>query len=361
MADIVLDRLVKRYGDQTVVDHISLGIADGEFFTLLGPSGCGKTTLLRLIAGFAAPDGGDIRFGAKSIVDTPPHRRECGMVFQNYALFPHLDVFENVSYGLKARKRPAPEIKEKVMDILKSVHLDGLAQRYPRQLSGGQQQRVALARALVIRPDVLLMDEPLSNLDAKLRVDMREEIRRIQKQFGITTVYVTHDQEEAMAVSDRIGIISEGRLRQAGRPEEIYFHPADSFTAEFMGECTLLEVEADADCAAAGRINGMPVFLDIGETPEAPFTIMLRPDWIEEAGPEASLNRFKAVVRESVFSGPDILYQVDALGRFLRVRVPSAKHGRPRETGEVLDLCFKPDIPVVIRTRFNPRPVPSAG
>ncbi|MDR0826901.1 MAG: ABC transporter ATP-binding protein [Desulfovibrio sp.] len=349
MAAIVLDNLVKKFADHAVVDHISLSVADGEFFTLLGPSGCGKTTLLRMLAGFTAPDGGDIRFGDKSIVKTPPHRRECGMVFQNYALFPHLTVFDNVAYGLKARKEPAPAIKTRVEDILRSVHLDGFAERYPRQLSGGQQQRVALARALVIRPEVLLMDEPLSNLDAKLRVDMREEIRRIQKGFGITTIYVTHDQEEAMAVSDRIAILSGGRLQQVGRPRDIYFQPANTFTAEFMGACALLRAEADLDQENAVRIAEMPLFLDIGPTPPPPFTLMLRPDWIEEAKDGVSQNRFRAVVQEAIFSGADVIYAVEALGCVMRVRFSAAKCDRLREEGESLDLCFAPRRPVVIR------------
>jgi ABC-type Fe3+/spermidine/putrescine transport system ATPase subunit len=349
MAAIVLENLVKKFGDLAVVDNISLSVADGEFFTLLGPSGCGKTTLLRMLAGFAAPDSGDIRFGEKSIVKTPPHRRECGMVFQNYALFPHLTVFDNVAYGLKARKQPAPLIKTSVEDILHSVHLGDFAARYPRQLSGGQQQRVALARALVIRPEVLLMDEPLSNLDAKLRVDMREEIRRIQRGFGITTIYVTHDQEEAMAVSDRIAILSGGRLQQAGRPRDIYFQPANNFTAEFMGACVLLRVEAALNKTGAGRIADMPLFLNIGPTPPPPFTIMLRPDWIEEATEEVSQNRFRAVVREAIFSGADVIYEVEALGSVMRVRFSAAKCDRFREEGENLDLCFAPNRPVVIK------------
>lgn len=227
-----------------VVNHVDLTIGDGEFFTLLGPSGCGKTTLLRMIAGFNDPDEGDILFDGESVLSLPAHKRDTGMVFQNYALFPHLSVADNVAYGLKARGIKGHELKERVATILEAVQLGGMEARYPRQLSGGQQQRVALARALVIRPRVLLMDEPLSNLDAKLRVSMREEIRRIQQNLGITTVYVTHDQEEAMAVSDRIAIFYAGHLQQVASPAAIYFSPANRFTAEFMGSCNILEPPA---------------------------------------------------------------------------------------------------------------------
>ena len=356
MASIALDGLVKKFGDLAVVDHVSLTINDGEFFTLLGPSGCGKTTLLRILAGFAMPDGGDVRFGGKSIINTPPHRRETGMVFQNYALFPHMTVADNVAYGLKARNTPGGEIRDRVASVLASVFLDGYADRYPRQLSGGQQQRVALARALVIRPQVLLMDEPLSNLDAKLRVGMREEIRNIQKKFGITTVYVTHDQEEAMAVSDRMAILSGGKLQQVGSPWEVYFHPANAFAAEFMGSCILLQVEPrpedDAKVQPPGTVTGFidqtPVALRIGQTPQAPFTIMLRPDWIKIAGPEIAENRFSGIVRESTFLGAAILYQVDALGKTLRVDVPAPRTNIFKQPGERIDLYFEADRPVVV-------------
>ena len=356
MAGIALDGLVKQFGDLTVVDHISLTIEDGEFFTLLGPSGCGKTTLLRILAGFAIPDGGDVRFGDKSIIRTPPHRRETGMVFQNYALFPHMTVADNVAYGLKARNAPDGEIRDRVASVLASVFLDGYADRYPRQLSGGQQQRVALARALVIRPQVLLMDEPLSNLDAKLRVSMREEIRSIQKKFGITTVYVTHDQEEAMAISDRMAILSDGKLQQAGSPWEVYFHPANTFAAEFMGSCTLLRVEPQPEYATTaqpegtvtGFIERTPVTLRIGQTPKAPFTIMLRPDWIKVAGSDILENRFSGIVRESTFLGAAVLYQVEALGKIMRVDVPAPRTHSFKRPGDRIDLYFEADSPVAV-------------
>ena len=215
----------------------------GEFFTLLGPSGCGKTTLLRSIAGFNKPEHGEIYFGKKRVDKTPAHKRGVGMVFQNYAIFPHLSVHDNVAYGLRARKTSSEEIKSKVRRILEMVRLEGYEERLPNQLSGGQLQRVAIARALVIQPQVLLMDEPLSNLDAKLRVEMRSEIRELQQQMKITTLYVTHDQEEALSISDRIAVMNAGMVEQVGRPWEIYIAPANRFVAAFIGSTNFFEGE----------------------------------------------------------------------------------------------------------------------
>ncbi len=351
---IALKDIVKRFGQNTVVNHVDLVIGDGEFFTLLGPSGCGKTTLLRMIAGFNQPDDGDILFDGESVLHIPAHKRDTGMVFQNYALFPHMTVAENVAYGLKARGITGKKMQNKVEDILESVQLGSMSSRYPRQLSGGQQQRVALARALVIRPRVLLMDEPLSNLDAKLRVSMREEIRRIQQNLGITTVYVTHDQEEAMAVSDRIAIFYAGHLQQVATPAAIYFSPDNRFTAEFMGSCNILETRCTAFDATSGMATaevGGVVFTfcakgtNIGDT----LNIMLRPDWILPASPD-SKNRFSGTVRERMFLGNTVVYQVEALGRRLRVDTPSLSHGGMLEPGQTVELCFTPESPVTVRT-----------
>jgi ABC-type Fe3+/spermidine/putrescine transport system ATPase subunit len=237
---ITIDHVSRSFGAVRAVDDVSLEIRDGEFFTLLGPSGCGKTTLLRTIAGFADLTAGQIRFGAKRIDTLPPHRRNTGMVFQNYAIFPNLTVGGNVAYGLKARSVPEAQMKERVARALKLVHLDCYGERWPHQLSGGQLQRVAIARCLVIEPEVLLLDEPLSNLDAKLRVEMRAEIRQLQQQLRITAIYVTHDQEEALAMSDRIAVMRAGRLEQVGSPQDIYRAPATPFVAEFMGTTNLL-------------------------------------------------------------------------------------------------------------------------
>ncbi len=230
--------------DVTAVDHINLDIRPGEFITLLGPSGCGKTTTLRMIAGFEDATSGQVMLDGENMVVVPPNRRPMSMVFQSYALFPHLSVRENVAYGLRLRKKSTEEIKEEVDIALAAMNLTAMADRAPSQLSGGQQQRVALARAMVVRPKVLLFDEPLSNLDAKLRVKMRVEIRRMQKRLGISSVYVTHDQSEAMAMSDRIVVMNSGRIEQVDTPEEIYLHPASVFVADFVGRANFVPAQA---------------------------------------------------------------------------------------------------------------------
>jgi iron(III) transport system ATP-binding protein len=233
--NIQLKDIVKRFGTLEAVSHVSLEILDGELFTLLGPSGCGKTTILRLIGGFHKLDHGEIYFDGKPITSVPPYERNIGMVFQNYALWPHMTIYNNITYGLKLKKLSKEKIAEKVSQVLKLVNLVGLENRYPGQLSGGQQQRVALARALVLNPDVLLLDEPLSNLDAKIRVQVRAEIRKLQKELGITTIYVTHDQEEALTLSDRIAVINLGKLMQIGTPRDLYERPYNPFVADFIG------------------------------------------------------------------------------------------------------------------------------
>lgn len=238
---INVKNVVKKFGNNVIIPNMSVNIKNGEFFTLLGPSGCGKTTLLRMIAGFNSIEGGEIFFDDKVINDMPAHKRNIGMVFQSYAIFPHMTVRENVEYGLKLRNTPKNEMKEKVDGILEVVKITEYQDRLPERLSGGQQQRVALARAIVIHPSVLLMDEPLSNLDAKLRLEMRSAIRDIQKKIGITTVYVTHDQEEALAISDRIAVINKGVIQQIGRPHDIYARPLNQFVATFIGYSNLFK------------------------------------------------------------------------------------------------------------------------
>lgn len=241
--EIKIRDAIKRYGDVTVIDGLSLDVKKGEFFTLLGPSGCGKTTLLRMIAGFNTIEGGDFYFGERWINDLDPAKRNIGMVFQNYAIFPHLNVEKNVAFGLQNRKMDKAEIKKQTDHFLELMQIKEYASRLPERLSGGQQQRVALARALVIQPEVLLMDEPLSNLDAKLRVEMRQVIKDIQSNVGITTVYVTHDQEEAMAVSDRIAIMKDGVIQQIGVPKDIYQRPVNQFVASFIGQTNFVEAK----------------------------------------------------------------------------------------------------------------------
>lgn len=238
---INIENVTKRYGNNTVIPNLSLNIKNGEFFTILGPSGCGKTTILRMIAGFNSIESGIIKFDNEIINDIPAYKRNIGMVFQNYAIFPHLTVRENIEYGLKLRKLSKDEIKNKVDNILNIVKIEEYQNKLPEILSGGQQQRVALARAIVISPNVLIMDEPLSNLDAKLRIEMRNVIKDIQKQIGITTVYVTHDQEEALAVSDRIAIIKEGNIQQIGSPIDIYSRPYNVFVSTFIGNSNIFK------------------------------------------------------------------------------------------------------------------------
>lgn len=264
---VIIREAVKKYGDFTALNGVSLDIKPGEFFTLLGPSGCGKTTLLRMIAGFNTVDGGEIYFDDKQLNKVPAHKRDIGMVFQNYAIFPHLTVAENVAYGLKAKKVPKDQIGKRVEEALELVQILKLKDRKPNELSGGQQQRVALARAFVIEPSVLLMDEPLSNLDAKLRVQMRTVIKKLQRRLGITTIYVTHDQEEALAISDRIAVMKEGHIMQVGTPESIYKKPENTFVAGFIGVSNFVDCEIDGadpetakleikkECTLSARLN----------------------------------------------------------------------------------------------------------
>ncbi|MBO4470150.1 MAG: ABC transporter ATP-binding protein [Clostridia bacterium] len=286
-----LDHISKIYKDPKTgkdfyaVHDVALEIEPGSFVTLLGPSGCGKTTTLRMIAGFESPDEGEIYLGGEPINELTPNKRDTAMVFQSYALFPHYNVFDNVAYGLRLRKVPKEEIKERVTNILKLVELSDMEQRMTNQLSGGQQQRVALARALVVEPGVLLFDEPLSNLDAKLRVQMRTEIRRIQQALGITAIYVTHDQSEAMAISDNIILMKGGVIAQMGSPTEIYYHPNSEFVADFIGECNFLP------CTVTGReggeviadVYGHPVRVLSEKETTGSAEIVLRPEAIEIA------------------------------------------------------------------------------
>ncbi len=271
--------------DFYAVKDCCLTIEPGSFITLLGPSGCGKTTTLRMVAGFESPDAGEIYLGDEAINALTPNKRDTAMVFQSYALFPHYNVFDNVAYGLKLRKIPKPEIEKRVRDILELVELSGMEQRMTNQLSGGQQQRVALARALVVEPGVLLFDEPLSNLDAKLRVQMRTEIRRIQQQLGITAIYVTHDQSEAMSISDQIILMRKGIIEQMGTPHEIYYHPVNEFVADFIGECNFLPCmvrSAEAGVVTASVIGSdvqVESDFDVGAGEEC--KIVLRPEAIQ--------------------------------------------------------------------------------
>jgi putative spermidine/putrescine transport system ATP-binding protein len=277
MARLEIDRITKRYGEVHAVRDVSLDVADGEFVVLLGPSGCGKTTTLRVIAGFAKPTSGAVRLGERDITYLPPWKRNAGLVFQSYALFPHLTVAENVAFGLEMRKVSKSEMNDRIREALRLVQLGQLGERLPRQLSGGQQQRVALARALVFRPDVLLLDEPLSNLDAKLRQEVRVEIRELQRKLGLTTVMVTHDQEEALTMADRLVVMNDGTVRQIGTQQDLYERPTDRFVAGFVGRSTFIDGEVEGP----GRFRSVGgLVLSCNATTAGPATLALRPERI---------------------------------------------------------------------------------
>ncbi len=302
MSAVNLSNITKKFGDVTAVKELDLKIEEGEFFTFLGPSGCGKTTTLRMIAGFYYPTAGKVKFNDRDMTTVPPEKRNTGMVFQNYALFPHMTVAENVAFGLKVRKLERSKIKEKVKEVLGKVRLEKFIDRQVSQLSGGQQQRVALARALAIEPDILLLDEPLSNLDARLRDEMRTEILRLQRDYGITTIYVTHDQVEALSMSDRIAVFNEGMCQQIGTPTEIYNDPVNDFVAEFIGETNLYNVAYKDNrfhCAALGMEIQVEKPLD-ERLRNQELKISIRPEAIrvsdeEITGPNALRGKVKIV------------------------------------------------------------------
>lgn len=308
---VVIKDAVKTYGNFNAVDHVDLKIEEGELFTLLGPSGCGKTTLLRMIAGFNSIEGGVISFGEKVINDIPAHKRNIGMVFQNYAIFPHMTVFENVAYGLKARKLGKEEIERRVNEALEMVKIQDLKDRQPANMSGGQQQRVALARSIVIHPDILLMDEPLSNLDAKLRVEMRTTIKKVQRKLGITTIYVTHDQEEALAISDRIAIMKSGRIQQVGIPKDIYTRPTNEFVANFIGTSNVLEgraVESKQGLTSICVDEEITIDLKLKKGVNGRVKVSIRPEEFIITGEKE--NAFEGRVDLKVFLGDFINYEV---------------------------------------------------
>ncbi|MCD8225394.1 MAG: ABC transporter ATP-binding protein [Clostridiales bacterium] len=328
--------------DFYAVHDADLTIEPGSFVTLLGPSGCGKTTILRMIAGFESPDEGEIYMDDEAINSLTPNKRDTAMVFQSYALLPHYNVFDNVAYGLKLRKLPKDEIRDKVLDILKLVEMEGMEARMTNQLSGGQQQRVALARALVLEPGVLLFDEPLSNLDAKLRVTMRTEIRKIQQKVGITAIYVTHDQSEAMSISDRIIIMSRGKVEQIGSPREIYYHPNSRFVADFIGEanfldCQVLETSGDeAKIAVAGEKLTVQNFAGAktGDT----AALVLRP----EAAKLAEEGVIQGTVTLSTFMGSYQYYQMSVGDMEVQITDYHPVNRRIYEVGEKAYLDFDP-------------------
>ncbi len=319
MISLTIDQVTKRFGETVALQRIDLSVAPGEIFFLLGPSGCGKTTLLRSIAGFYVPEEGRILFGDEDVTQLPPYRRNTGMMFQSYALWPHMSVAQNVAFGLEERKVAAPEITRRVAEALASVKMEKYGARKIHQLSGGQQQRVALARALVIRPRCLLLDEPLSNLDTRLRIEMRTEIRRICKDFGLTAVYVTHDQKEALSIADRMAVMESGHIRQAGPPAEVYRRPVSRFVADFMGETNFLE-------GSVSTVNGANVIVETplgvfeGAVPAGAWqpktggacTLSIRPESWQLATSAAARNGVAGRIRDRVYLGEMAQYEFAA-------------------------------------------------
>jgi spermidine/putrescine ABC transporter ATP-binding subunit len=352
MSEVAVTGAVKRYGQIAALDGVDLTFADGEFFGLLGPSGSGKTTLLRSIAGFISLDRGEIRVDGTDIARIPVHRRNIGMVFQNYALFPHLNVAENIAFGLDVRNVPAAEIRARVSESLDLVRLSGLEARRPRQLSGGQQQRVALARALVTRPRVLLLDEPLSALDKHLRQEMQVELRRIQRQIGITTIFVTHDQEEALTLSDRVAIFNQGRVVQAGAPRDVYERPVNRFAAGFLGEANFLDGQVAATGGDGTRVtlaSGGELALPSGNlAPGSAVLVALRPEKISiEPGTATGANTLAGRIAAAIFSGSSLTYRV-AVGERLLVVFEQNRSRAPLAEGSEVTLSWNASDNVVV-------------
>jgi putative spermidine/putrescine transport system ATP-binding protein len=343
MSFLVIEALRKTFGQHAVVEHFDLAAERGEFVSFLGPSGCGKTTTLRMVAGFETPTSGRIRIDGRDVTGLRPNQRNVGMVFQSYALFPNMTVAQNVAFGLKVAGKQASEIGPRVEEMLKLIKLPHLADRYPYQLSGGQQQRVALARAIAIKPQILLLDEPLSALDAKIRISLREEIKAVQRTLGITTIYVTHDQEEALSMSDRIVVMNEGKAEQIGTPFEIYNYPRTRFVASFVGTLNLLPGKVID--AAAGRIaiDGREVIsshglggAQAGET----RTVALRPEAVTLNDPRADGNRMEGTIEEVAFLGSVVRIRVRFAENSISLDTFNNPSVQPPERGQPVTVCF---------------------
>ncbi len=354
--------LSKRYSAQVTVGPISFEVRAGEFFSLLGPSGCGKTTTLRCIAGFESLSEGSIRLRGERLDDRPPHRRDVGLVFQNYALFPHLTVFDNIAFGLRLRRVAKTEIAARVESVLRLVDLAMMAGRFPAQLSGGQQQRVAIARSLVLEPQILMFDEPLSNLDFKLRIQMRDELKSLQRRLGKTSIYVTHDQTEALALSDRIAVLSHGRIEQIGTPGEIYEQPATSFVAEFIGSSNLLParvVGQDGQGTIVETAAGLRLCCgagaDGGDSAERDVSVLLRPERIRVqdpgTGPGTAPNCFAARIAEVTYLGEDLHLSLDLPGgEKLRAALKNARAAHGLGAAQAVEIIVDPsDIRILRR------------
>ena len=352
MTSIEIDRLTVSYGAVPVIADLTVEIPAGCFFTLLGPSGCGKTTLLRAIAGFAQPSAGTLRFDGADVTNVPAHKRGIGMVFQDYALFPDKTVFDNVAYGLRARNIDSATIRTRVGQYLERVGMASFAARYPAALSGGQRQRVALARALVVEPRVLLMDEPLSNLDAKLRVQIRESIADLQREIGITTVFVTHDQEEALAVSGRIALMNRGRIEQIGTPQEVYARPATAYVADFIGAANLIDVDIVGSGTDAGtarvRVQGLELLVGTnGHQPAGKASIAARPEDLRLSSAGGAANALPGRIERRRYLGSKVTYRI-RLGGGQTVAVDT--HGRDalHEEQQPVAVVFDPATTILV-------------
>lgn len=340
MTHLELTNIHKSFGSAVAVADFNLSVAQGEFVSFLGPSGCGKTTTLRMIAGFELPTSGKIAIDGADLTYTPPNKRNVGMVFQSYALFPNMTVAQNVGYGLKITGKPKAEIETRVAEMLALIQMEKFAARYPYQLSGGQQQRVALARALAIRPQVLLLDEPLSALDAKIRLELRQEIRRIQQQLGITTIYVTHDQEEALSLSDRIVVMSQGKVEQIGAPTEIYNEPATEFVAQFVGHINLLPVEVVAPAEGVVRLGGQVIRAGrFGRLNGKAVRLAVRPEELNPGFLEG-VNNLNGRVESVTYLGSIIRVRVEVEGHLLALDMFNERRLKTPAAGDSLSVHF---------------------
>lgn len=341
MAYLSLHKINKKFGASTAVEDFNLDVERGEFVSFLGPSGCGKTTTLRMIAGFEIPTSGMITLDGVEITNKSPNQRNVGMVFQSYALFPNLTIGQNIGFGLQVRKAPKAEIKKRVDEMLRLVHLEAHIDKYPHQLSGGQQQRIALARALAINPRVLLLDEPLSALDAKIRVELRLEIRRIQREMGITTIYVTHDQEEALLISDRIVVMSQGRMEQVGTPDTIYNYPSTEFVAQFVGQLNLIPVSqvnlAGGTCVLAGQVVKFEP--SPGRTISATPRLAIRPEELQ-IGTGEGRNALTGKVESVLFLGALVRLKVNIDGAALIADFLNERTRNLPRTGDNVVISF---------------------
>jgi putative spermidine/putrescine transport system ATP-binding protein len=361
MAFLEIAHLQKKFAQATAVEHFQLDVERGEFISFLGPSGCGKTTTLRMIAGFESKSSGAIRVNGVDITRKPPNQRNVGMVFQSYALFPNMTVADNIGFGLKVARESAGVIKQRVEEMLRIIHMPEFGARYPYQLSGGQQQRVALARALAIRPQVLLLDEPLSALDAKIRVSLRQEIRSIQRQLGITTIYVTHDQEEALSLSDRIVVMSAGHIEQIGTPFEIYNFPTTPFVASFVGTLNVLPAQVlDAD---AGRleVDGQEIRAarPIADAPLGkPISIALRPETIAlNGGASNGANHLRGTVEDVMFLGSIVRVRVRFGDHFVHFDMFNGPNVSLPQPGQPVSLSFPPEACLILGEQRSPASV----